>query len=100
MLNKFAIAAVALSLAAPAFAGVVNPGNQMQADLLGLDATQFTGSQLAQIASEKHADRRAELVKFITAENASGISTAVASDDAPATHSPNFGLNTHVGRDS
>lgn len=100
MLNKFAIAAVALSLAAPAFAGVVNPGNQMQANLLGLNATQFTGSQLAQIASEKHADRRAELVKFITAENASGINTAVASDDAASDHSPNFGLNTHVGRDN
>lgn len=99
MLNKFAIATVAMTLAAPAFAGV-NAGNQMQAALLGLDATQFSGSQLAQIASEKHADRRAELVKFITAENASGISTAVASDDAASGRSPNFGLSTHVGRDN
>lgn len=95
MLNKLAIAAVALSFAAPAFA---NSGNQMQADLLGLDATQFTGSQLAQIASEKHADRRAALVKFITAENTSGINAAVASDDA-SSHSPNFGVYTRVGRD-
>lgn len=97
MLNKLAIAAVAMSLAAPAFAGV-NPGNQMQADLLGVDATQFTGSQLAQIASEKHADRRAALAQFIAAKNASGIANAVASDDA-SSHSPNFGVYLRTGRD-
>ena len=98
MLNKLAIAALALGIAAPAFAGTVNPGDQMQAALLGLDASQFTGSQLAQIASEKHADRRAALVSFITSENDRGIVNAVASDDA-SSHSPNFGVYLRTGRD-
>ncbi|MTH33305.1 hypothetical protein GL279_01690 [Paracoccus limosus] len=99
MLNKFAIAAVALTVAAPAFAGTVNSGDRMQAALLGLDAGQFTTSQLGQIASEKHADRRAALVKFLTEQSSRGINSAVASDDTLG-HSANFGLVTHIGSDN
>lgn len=90
MLNKLVIAAVAATMAVPAFAADINPGRQMQADLLGLNASEFTTSELGQIASEKNTQRQAIRANFIAQEKAAGIVNAVASDDDVAY----FGLHT------
>lgn len=68
MTTKFAIAALVSVLAVPAFANTVNPGNQMQANLLGLDAGRFTTSELAQIASEETGVDRLGRIRLIEAE--------------------------------
>lgn len=68
MTTKFAIAALLSTLAVPAFAAGVNPGHQMQADLLKLDANQFTVSELAQIATEDTNGDRQARIKLIVEE--------------------------------
>lgn len=96
MLNKLVIAAVAATFALPALATEINPGRQMQADILGLDASQFTTSELAQIAAEKNTQRQAAVARFITEEKAAGIVNAVASDDS----APYFAADADRGRDN
>ncbi len=68
MSNTFAIAALLSALAAPAFADGSNPGDQMQAELLGLDASRFTASELAQIASEEAGKDRESRIRLIEAQ--------------------------------
>ena len=75
MTSKFAIAALLSVLAVPAFANGENPGNKMQADLLGLDASRFTTSELAQIASEDAGTDRIERIRLIAAGKANGAVT-------------------------
>ncbi len=75
MTNKFAIAALLSALAVPAFASSNNAGNEMQAELLGLDATRFTTSELAQIASEDAGVDRQNRIRLIEAEKATGTVT-------------------------
>lgn len=75
MTSKFAIAALLSALAVPAFASGANPGNQMQADLLGLDASQFTANELAQIASEDAGRDRSERIRHILAQKSNGSVT-------------------------
>ncbi|WP_176224535.1 hypothetical protein [Paracoccus sp. J56] len=81
MLNKLVIAAVAASFAVPALASEINPGRQMQADLLGLDASQFTTNELAQIASEKLGEERASRAAFITAQKGTGVLNLVSGNN-------------------
>lgn len=68
MTSKFALAALLSALAVPAFAGGANPGNQMQAELLGLDPSQFTANELAQIAAEDAGRDRSERIRHILAQ--------------------------------
>ena len=68
MSHKFAIAALLSVLAVPAFADGSNPGDQMQANLLGLDASRFTGSELAQIASEDAGKDRESRIRLIESQ--------------------------------
>lgn len=72
MTSKFAIAAL---LSVLAFANGENPGNKMQADLLGLDASRFTTSELAQIASEDAGTDSIERIRLIEAGKANGTVT-------------------------
>ncbi|WP_312526311.1 hypothetical protein [Paracoccus sp. (in: a-proteobacteria)] len=97
MFAKTAVAALALAIAAPAFASDVNPGNAMMGELLNVDASQFTTSELGQIAAEKGSVKQQERARFILEEKAQGLSTAVADDNS----STYFGLNAapRVGRD-
>ena len=96
MFAKTTLAALALAIAAPAFASDTNAGHAMQAELLNVDASQFTTSELGQIAAEKGSVKQQERARFITMEKAQGLTTA-ASDDSSAY----FGLNAapRVGRD-
>ncbi len=66
MTTKLAIAALIAAVAAPAFASG-NNGHQMQADLLNLDAAQFTPNELAQIDAEKSAADRVARIRVIEA---------------------------------
>lgn len=75
MTNKFALAAVLSTLAVPALADGYNPGQQMQAGLLGLDAAQFTVNELAQIAAEDTNQDRAARIELIEANKANGTNT-------------------------
>lgn len=65
MTTKFAVAALLSVLAVPAFA---NGGHNMQADLLKLDASQFTTNELAQISDEDSAGDRAARIRLILEE--------------------------------
>ncbi len=98
MFAKTAFAALALAVAAPAFASEVNPGNAMMAELLNVDATQFTTSELGQISAEKGSVKQQERARFILSEKAEGLNTAVADDSSSAY----FGLNAapRVGHDN
>ena len=72
MTNKFALAAVLSTLAVPALAGGYNAGQTMQAELLNLDANQFTVNELAQIAAEDTNHDRAARIELIEAQKAEG----------------------------
>lgn len=78
MLNKFTVAALVAAFAVPAFASDINPGRAMQAKLLGLNAAEFSTSELAQIAAEKKGDQRASRAAYIVSQR--GVSSAVAHD--------------------
>lgn len=80
MLNKLAIIALAATVSVPAFAADINAGRQMQADLLGLNASEFTNSELAQIAGEKTEGERATRAAYIVEQRNRGVSAAVAHD--------------------
>lgn len=97
MLNKFITAAVLTALAVPAVASEVSPGRAMLGNLLGLDASSYSLSELAQIDAEKTAGEKAARAKFITEQHNQGIAEAVALDtnaDNPLYpgHSANFGI--------
>ena len=68
MTRNFAIAALLSVLAIPAVANNVNPGDQMQAELLGLDPSRFTASDLAPIASEDAGKDRESRIRLIEAQ--------------------------------
>ncbi len=97
MFAKSALAAIALVVAAPAFAAGVNPGTEMIAKLVNVDANEFTVNELAQIAAEKGSVKQQERANYIASQKARGVSTAVAEDSS----STYFGLNAsqRVGRD-
>ncbi len=71
MTTKFAVAALLSVLAVPAFA---NGGHQMQADLLKLDASQFTTNELAQIDGEDSASDRLARIRLIEDAKSEGSS--------------------------
>lgn len=98
MFVKSVVAAVAILAAVPAFAADVNPGKAMMAQLLNVDNSAFTLSELGQISAENGTAKQQELARFITAEKSRGVGSAVASD----TSTTYFGLNAlqHVGRDN
>lgn len=93
MTNKFALAAVLSALAVPAVAGGFNAGHQMQADLLKLDASQFTTTELAQINAEDTNEDRLERVRLILQNKAEGANplytTGSVLGDASDTHEGN-----------
>lgn len=78
MLTKITAAALVAAIAVPAFAGGINPGHEMQAKLLGLNAAEFSTSELAEIAAEKNNGQRAERAAYIVSQR--GITSAVAYD--------------------
>lgn len=73
MSTKLTIAALLSVLAVPAFANGYNPGHQMQADLLNLDAAQFTTNELAQIDAEESVSDRVARIRLILEEKQNGI---------------------------
>ena len=95
MLNKLVLAAVATAVALPVAASEITAGRAMEAELLNLDASTFSLSELGQISSEDNDNDRADRARFILQERASGVRNAVASDDAPTGY---FGP-TRIGRD-
>ena len=74
MTTKLIVAALLSALAVPAVANGLNAGQQMQADLLNLDASEFTANELAQIAGEDSPADRAERIRFIQEEKLNGAS--------------------------
>lgn len=80
MFAKTALAALALAVAAPAFAAEVNPGNAMIARLANVDASEFNTSELGQIIGEKGDVKRQERARFILEERNRGVNAAVAND--------------------
>ena len=94
MFTKATVATLAVVFAAPAFA---NPGTEMMARLVNVDASQFTASEIGQIAAEHGSVKQQERARFILAEKAAGINSAVANDGS----SVYFGLDAQprVGRD-
>lgn len=88
MFTKTLIAAAALAVSLPfvATAASANAGHDMQAALLGLDGTQFSTSELAQIGAENNFETRAELARFILSQKATGnaatLDTTVVSSPA------------------
>ncbi|MDQ7775138.1 MAG: hypothetical protein Q4615_04110 [Paracoccus aminovorans] len=97
MLNKFVAAAVLATLAVPAVASEVSPGRAMLGNLLGLDASAYSLSELAQIDSEKTAGEKAARAQFIAAQHNRGVAEAVALDTSAENplypgHSANFGI--------
>lgn len=95
MLNKLVLAAIATAIALPVAASEITPGRAMEAELLNLDPSSFTLSELGQISSEATHNKRAERARFILEERADGVRNAVASDDTPSDY---FGA-TRIGRD-
>lgn len=99
MFAKSLIAAMAVTLALPfaASANDANPGKAMLAELLNVDNSAFTLSELGQINAEKGSVKQQERARFISTEKARGVVTAVADDSSSAY----FGLNAapRVGRD-
>lgn len=82
MLNKFAAVALVALSAVPAFAQAPQSGHDLNAALLGLDASQFTTNELAQINAEDRGADRVERAKFILEQKSHAMKNAVASDDA------------------
>ena len=64
MLNKLVLAAIATAIALPVAASEITPGRAMEAELLNLDASSFTLSELGQISSEATHNKRAERARF------------------------------------
>lgn len=97
MLNKFVAAAVFAALAVPAVANEVSPGRAMLGNLLGLNASEYSLNELAQIDAEKTVGEKATRAKFIAEQHNGGVAEAVALDttvDNPLYpgHSANFGI--------
>ncbi|AGT10382.1 hypothetical protein [Paracoccus aminophilus] len=97
MITKSILAAVAALVAVPAFAADTNPGKAMMAQLLNVDNSAYTLSELGRISAEKGNVNQQERARFITEQKAQGTMRAVA-DDSSTNY---FGLAhvEHIGRD-
>ncbi len=84
MFNKFTALVFASAFAAPVFAGGISGGHRMQAELLGLDATQFTVNELAVIDADAKQNKDFERASLIAARKVLGANDAVASDSESA----------------
>ena len=82
MLTKFAAAALVALSAVPAVAQAPQSGHDLNAALLGVDGSQFTTNELAQINAENRGADRAARAQFILNQKAHAMNSAVASDDA------------------
>lgn len=80
MFNKVAIIALVSAVAAPALADGISGGHRMQAELLGLDPSQFTVNELAVIDANAKDEKDFGRASFIASQKAMGADDAVASD--------------------
>lgn len=97
MFAKSIIAAATLAVSLPfaVTAASANAGHDMQAALLGLDAAQFSTSELAQIGAESNFETRAELARFILSQKSSGHAVALDTTQVSGLGAMGFG-----GRDN
>ncbi|MDN3712679.1 hypothetical protein QWZ10_14685 [Paracoccus cavernae] len=98
MFAKLAVAALALTVAAPAFADT-NPGNAMIARLVNVDVNEFNTSELGDIVGEKGSVKQQARARYILEQRARGVNEAVA-DDSTTNYFGLSALNSRRGHDN